>query len=118
MAKFSTSDEDSDTKRHKKCSKKFKEREENGKKYLKKKSSLYCSLHGENKSHSSRKCKVLKERSKDKDKTKYGKKYYKKKFKELNILQAEAAHQNSKYGNLNKSFTKKKTSRGGDYCFR
>ena len=46
MAKFYASDEDSDTKRKKKCSK-FKEREENGKKCHKKNSSLYCSLHGE-----------------------------------------------------------------------
>ena len=37
------------------------------------------------------------------------KKDYKKKFKELNLLQAEAAHQRSKYKNLNKSFAKKKT---------
>ena len=50
VAKFSTSDEDSDTKRKKKCSK-FKEREENGKKRHRKNSSLYFSLHGEKKSH-------------------------------------------------------------------
>ena len=31
--------------------------------------------------------------------------------KELNILQAEAAHQKSKYDNLNKAFTKSKTSK-------
>ena len=45
-----------------------------------------------------------------KDKSKYVKKYYKKDFKELNILQAEAAHQKYKYENLNKAFTKRKTS--------
>ena len=54
MDKFSTSDEDSDKKRHKKRSKKFKEREENGKKRRKKNSSLYCSLHDENKSYTTR----------------------------------------------------------------
>ena len=43
VAKFSASDKDIDTKRHRKSSKK--EREDNGKKYCKKKSSLYCSLH-------------------------------------------------------------------------
>ena len=42
-------------------------------------------------------------------KSNYVKKDYKKKFKELNLLQAEAAHQKSKYENLNKAFTKKKT---------
>ena len=49
VAKFSASDEDSDTKRHKKRSKMFKESEYNGKKHRKKNSSLYCSLHGKKK---------------------------------------------------------------------
>ena len=48
-------------------------------------------------------------RSADKDKSKYVKKDYKKEFKELNLLQAEAAHHKSKYENLNKAFTKSKT---------
>ena len=52
-ANFAASDEESDTKRHKKHSK-FKEREENGKKRHQKHSSLYCSLHGVNKSHTTR----------------------------------------------------------------
>ena len=43
---FSASYEDSDTNRHKKRSKKFNEREENGKKHCKKNSSLYFSVHG------------------------------------------------------------------------
>ena len=47
--------------------------------------------------------------AKDKDNPKYEKKYYKKKAKELNILQAEDAHQKSKYEKLNKAFTKKNT---------
>ena len=81
VAKFSASDQDSDTKRHKKRSKKFKEHEDNGKKHRKKNSSLYCSLHGENNSHTYRECNVLKKRSKDKDNHKYEKKGYKKKFK-------------------------------------
>ena len=53
VAKFSASDEDSDTNRNKKRSN-FKEREEKGKKHRKKNSSLHCSLHGENNSHNSR----------------------------------------------------------------
>ena len=51
------------------------------------------------------------ERAAEKYKSKYVNKYYKKKLKELNILQAEAAHQKSKYDNLNKAFTKRKTSK-------
>ena len=62
MAKFSASDEESDTKKHKNHSKKFKEREDNGKKRRKKNSSLYCSLHGEKNGHTSRDCKVPKKR--------------------------------------------------------
>ena len=77
----------------------------------KKNFSLYCSLHGENKSDNSGDCKVLKAGDKDKDNPRYGKNDYKKKFKELNLLQAEASHQKSKYEKLNKTFTKKKTSK-------
>ena len=62
MDKFSASYEDSDTKKHKNHSKKFKEREDNGKKRRKKNSSLYCSLHGEKNGHTSRDCKVPKKR--------------------------------------------------------
>ena len=72
VAKFSASDEDSDTKRHKKRSK-SKERDDKGKKHRKKNSSLYCSLHSENKSYTYRECNVLNKRAKDQDKTKYGK---------------------------------------------
>ena len=95
MANFYASDKDSNTMKKKRF-RKNKEREENGKK-CRKNSSLYCSLHGKNNSHTSREYKVLKERDAEKYKSKYGKKYYNKKFKELNILQSEAAHQKSKY---------------------
>ena len=47
--------------------------EDNSKKHRKKNSSLYCSLHGENKSHTSRECNVLKKRAIDKDNPKNGK---------------------------------------------
>ena len=36
---------------------------------------------------------------------------YKNNFKEINLLQAQSAHQNSKYENLNKAFAKKNTSK-------
>ena len=84
-AKFSASDEDSHTKRKKKRSN-FKEREGNGKKRHKKLSSLYCSLHGEKKSHNTRKCKVIKARPKDKDNHEYSTKYYKRKSREVKLL--------------------------------
>ena len=58
-------------------------------------------IKSENKGHTSRVCKVLKERAKDKDNLKYGKIYFEKKFKEL-------AYQKVNYENLNKIFTKKK----------
>ena len=70
LANFSASEESSDTKRKKK-NPKFKECEENGKERHKKNSSLYYSLHGENKSHTSRECKALKAKSKDKENPKY-----------------------------------------------
>ena len=55
--------------------------------------------------------KLIRKRASYKDKSKYGKKYYKNNFKEINLLQAEAAHQKSKYEKLNKDFTKRKTSK-------
>ena len=66
MAKFYPSDEDSETMIHKERSK-FKECEENRKKHRKENSSLYCSLHGENKTHTSRECNILKKRAKYKE---------------------------------------------------
>ena len=68
IAKFSASYEGSDTKKNKNCSKKTKEREENGNK-CRKNSSLCYSLYGENNSHTSRGWKVLKARAADKDKS-------------------------------------------------
>ena len=82
-AKFDASDKDSDTNRKKKRSK-FKERDKNGKKIHKKQYLLYCSLHGENKSHTTRECKVLK--AKTKDKPKYSTKDYNSKSREVNLL--------------------------------
>ena len=111
VARFFASDKNSNNERNKKRSK-FKEREEKDTKRRKKNSSFYCSLYGENKSHTSRDWKFLKVRSKDKYNPKYGKKYYKKKFRELNLLERESAHQRAKYlkyKKLNKAFSKKKT---------
>ena len=82
MAKFSASDDDSDTKKNKRRSKKSKKHEDNGKK-RRKNSSLYCSINGENKSHTSRECKFLKAKASDKDKPKYGKKVSKRSSRNL-----------------------------------
>ena len=72
-AKSDASDEDSDTKR-KKNRPKFKEQDKRGNKRHKKHSLLYCSLHGENNSRTTRERKVLK------TKTKYNPKYYTKDY--------------------------------------
>ena len=66
-AKFSASDKDSDTKRRKKRLK-SKGQDENGKKRQKQHSKLYFSLHGENTSHTTRECNVLKAKGKEKPK--------------------------------------------------
>ena len=83
-AKFAASDEDIDTKRKKKRPN-FKEQDEHGKKRHKKHYSLYCSLHGENMSHTTRECKVIKARTKDNPK--YITKDYKRKSREVNLLE-------------------------------
>ena len=83
-AKFAASDEDSDTKRKKKRLK-FKGQDEHGKKHQKKNSKLYCFLHGENTSHTTRECKVLK--AKGKDKPNYSTNDYKRKSREVNRLE-------------------------------
>ena len=116
MAKFSASDEDSDTKRKKKSSK-FKEREKNGKKSHKKSSSIYWFLHGENKIHTYRECKVLKARDKDEDNPKYATKDHRRKSREVNLSEIEAAHKRSKYlkyKKIKKSFANKNTPKEDD----
>ena len=90
-AKFSASDEESDTKRKKK---RLKSKDEHGKKLQKQHSKMYCSLHGENTSHTTRDCNVLK--AKGKEKPKFSKKDYKKNSREVNILEKQASHQREK----------------------
>ena len=109
-AKFDASDKESNTKRKKKLSK-FKERDENGKKHHKKQSSIYCSIHGENKSLTTRECRVLKSRTKDRYKPNHSTQDYNRKSREVNLLEKEASHQRAKYlkyKKLNKAFAKKK----------
>ena len=70
-AKFTALDEDSDTKRNKK---RLKSKDEHGKKLQKQHSKLYCYIHGENSSQTTREWNVLK--VKVKEKPKFSKKDY------------------------------------------
>ena len=83
-ANFAASDEDSDTKREKKRLK-SKGQDKHVKKRQNQHSKLYCSLHGENTSHTTRECNLLK--AKGKEKPKFSKKDYKRKYREVNLLE-------------------------------
>ena len=105
-AKFAASDEDSEprNKNHTKT------KNDHGKKRTKRSTKMYCSLHGENTSHNSRECNVLK--SKCKDKPKFSKRDFKKKAREINLLENKASQEKAKYlkyKSLNKASSKKKT---------
>ena len=105
-AKFSASDEDSELRNKKRV----KSKDDHGKKCQKRSSKMYCSLHGDNTSHTSRECNVLKE--KGKEKPRFSKKDFKKKSREVNLLEKQASHQRAKYlkyKKLNKAFSKKNT---------
>ena len=91
MAKFPASDEDSNT-REERTSKNTKELEDSGKK-RRTNTLIYCSIHGDNNRNTSREYKFLKSRYGEKYESKYVKRDYNNKFKELNLLQVEAAHQ-------------------------
>ena len=88
-AKFTASDEDSDTKRKKKRLK-SKGQDEHGKKRQKQYSKLYCSLNGENTCHTTTECNFLK--AKGKEKAKFSKKDYKRKSRKVNLLEKEDSH--------------------------
>ena len=81
-----------------------------GKKLQKQHSKLYFSLYGENTSHTTRECNVLK--AKGKEKRKFSKNDYKRKSREVNLLEKEDSHQRAKYlkyKKLNKAFSTGKT---------
>ena len=71
-AKFAASDEESEPRKKKRV----KSKDEHGKKRQKRSSNMYCSLHGDNTSHTSRECNVLK--SKGNEKSKFSKNDFKK----------------------------------------
>ena len=105
-AMFAASNEDSEPKKEKRT----KSKDDRGKKLKKRSTKMYCSLHGENTSHTSRECNVLK--SKGKEKPKCSKRDFKKKSREINLLEKKASQEKTKYlkyKSLNKSSSKKKT---------
>ena len=105
-AKFAASDEDSEPRNKKRT----KTKDDHGKKPKKRSTRMCCSLHGENTSHTSWECNVLK--SKGKVKPKFSKKDFKKKSREINLLEKKSSQQLAKYlkyKSLNKASSKKKT---------
>ena len=82
-AKFAASDEDIEPR--KKNRTKFKD--DHGKKRKKRSTKMYFSLHGENNSHTSRECNVLKYQGKEKPK--FSKKDVKKNSREINLLEVK-----------------------------
>ena len=84
-AQFAASDEDSKPRRKKRT----KSKDDHGKKRKKLSTKIYCSLHGDNTSHTSRECNVLK--SKGKEKPKFFKKDFKKKSRDINLLEKKAS---------------------------
>ena len=71
---------------------------------------MYCSLHGDNTSHNSKYCNVLK--SKGKDKPKFSKRDFKKKARKFNLIEKKASQEKAKYlkyKSLNKASSNKKT---------
>ena len=79
-AKFSASDEDSDPRKKSRT----RSKDKHGKKRKKRSTKQSCYLHGDNTSHTSRECNVLK--SKGKENPKFSKKDFKKKSREVNLL--------------------------------
>ena len=71
---------------------------------------MYCYLHGDNTSHNSKDCNVLK--SNGKAKPKFCQKDFKKKARGFNLIEKKASQEKAKYlkyKSLNKASSKKKT---------
>ena len=105
-AKFSASNENSEPRKKKRT----KSKDDHGKKHTKRSTKMYCSLHGDNTSHNSDECNVIK--SKGKDKPKFSKRDFRKKAREFNLIKKKASQDKAKYlkyKSLNKASSKKKT---------
>ena len=90
-AKFATFDKNSEPRNKKRT----KSKDDHGKKRKKSSTKMYCSIHGDNTSHTSLECNVLK--SKGKENPKLSKKDPKKKSREINLLEKKASQQKEKY---------------------
>ena len=104
--KFAASDKDSKPRKKKRT----KAKDDRGKKRKKRSTKMYCSLHGDNTSHTSQECNVLK--SKVKEKPKFSKKDFNKKARGINLLEKKASQEKAKYlkyKSLNKASSKKKS---------
>ena len=102
-AKFAASDEDSKPSNKKRT----KSKDDHGKKRKKRSTKMYCSLHRDNTSHTSRKCNVLK--SKGKENPKFSKRDFKKKSREIDLLEKKDFQEKAKYlkyKSLNKASSK------------
>ena len=84
-AKFTASDKDSEPRRKKRT----KTKNDCGNKRIKRSTKMYCSLHGDNTSHNSKDCNILK--YKGKAKPKFYKKDFKKKAREFNLIEKKAS---------------------------
>ena len=80
-AKFLASNEDSEPRKKGRT----KTKNDRGKKSIKRSTKMYCSLHGDNTSHNSKDCNILK--SKGKAKPKFSKNDFKKTAMEFNLIE-------------------------------
>ena len=90
-AKFAASNKDSEPRKKKRT----KAKDDHGKKRKKRSTKMYCSLHGDNTSHTSRECNVLKYKSKEKPK--FSSRDFKKKSREINLLEKKSSQEKAKY---------------------
>ena len=84
-AKFAASDKESEPRRKKRT----KTKSDRCKIRIKRSTKMYCSLHGDNTSHTSRECNIIK--SKGKEKPKFSKRDFKKKSREINLLEKKSS---------------------------
>ena len=103
-AKFVASDEENNPR----SKTRSKSKSDRGKKRPKRSTKKYCSHHGENTSHTTKKCDLLKD--KGQARPKFSKKYFKKKSKEFDLIEKKASLEKAKYlkyKSLNKASKKK-----------
>ena len=90
-AKIVSSDEEHEPK----TKKRSKSKSDCGKKRPKRSSKKYCTHHGENTTHTTKDCNILK--AKNKTRPKFSKKDFKKRSKEFNLIEKKASLEKAKY---------------------